>query len=104
MTAKPVKYVKWLTIKFLYTKFEQNRPINRSELANYWFLLFLVTAAILDIGRKHRTQFLLIIQQGSLPPNLVQIGSVVSEEKIKVYARTHGRTPCHAISSHGFAR
>jgi hypothetical protein len=44
--------------------------------------LFLVMAAILDTGRHWRTQFWKGITQGSFQQSLVEIGSVVSEEKI----------------------
>jgi hypothetical protein len=44
--------------------------------------LFLVMAAILDTGRRWRTQFWKGTTQGSFQQSLVEIGSVVSEEKI----------------------
>jgi hypothetical protein len=45
-------------------------------------LSFLVMAAILDTGRCWRTQFWKGTTQGSFQQSLVEIGSVVSEEKI----------------------
>jgi hypothetical protein len=45
-------------------------------------VLFLVMAAILDTGRRWRTQFWKGTTQGSFLQSLVEIGSVVSEEKI----------------------
>jgi hypothetical protein len=39
-------------------------------------------AAILDTGRRWRTQFWKGTTQGSFQQSLVEIGSVVSEEKI----------------------
>jgi hypothetical protein len=45
-------------------------------------LLFLVMVAILDTGRCWRTQFWKGTTQESFQQSLVEIGSVVSEEKI----------------------
>jgi hypothetical protein len=44
--------------------------------------LFFVMAAILDTGRHWQTQFWKGTTQGSLQQSLVEIGTVVSEEKI----------------------
>ena len=44
--------------------------------------LFLVMAAILDTGRRWQTQFWKGTTQGSFQQSLVEIGSVLSEEKI----------------------
>jgi hypothetical protein len=44
--------------------------------------LFLVIVAILDTGRSLRTQFWKGTTQGSFQQSLMEIGSVVSEEKI----------------------
>ena len=46
-TKKPVIYVKWLPVSYLYTKFEQNRTKNKRARAILRIVLFLVTAAIL---------------------------------------------------------
>jgi hypothetical protein len=48
----------------------------------YLKFLFLVMVAILDTGRRWRTQFWKGTTQGSFQQSLVEIGSVVSEEKI----------------------
>ena len=63
-----------------------------SNLGTFWLkieqfwsfeeILFLVTAAILNGGRGCRTQFWKGTSQGSFQQSLVEIGSVVSEEKI----------------------
>ena len=63
-----------------------------SNLGTFWLkkssyghlkkFLFLVMAAILDTGRRWRTQFWKGTTQGSFQQSLVEIGSVVSEEKI----------------------
>jgi hypothetical protein len=46
--------------------------------------IFLVMVAILDTGRHWRAQFWKGTTQGSFQQSLVEIGSVVSEEKMKV--------------------
>ena len=92
-----VTYVKWLYI-FLYTKFGLDRSINKFVSAIYLFCLFIVTSAILDVGSGCHEQTLVYSTKGPSTPNLLPIGPVVSEEKINVYARTHGRT----ISSAGY--
>ena len=63
-----------------------------SNLGTFWlkieqFWLFeeisiFVMAAILDTGRRRRTQYSKGTTQGSFQQSLVEIGSVVSEEKI----------------------
>ena len=63
-----------------------------SNLGTFWLkieqfwpfeeFLFLVMAAILDTGRRWLTQFWKGTTQGSFQQSLVEIGSVLSEEKI----------------------
>jgi hypothetical protein len=48
--------------------------------------IFLVMAAILDTGRRWRTQLWKGTTQGSFQQILVEIGSVVSEEKIFLFS------------------
>ena len=55
---------------------------NESTMAIYAFLLFIVMAAILDVGRGRLVQTLVYPSLGPSTPNLVLIGPVVSEEKI----------------------
>ena len=57
-------------------------------------------AAILVAGLKYRTQFWKGTTQGSFQQNLVEIGPVVSEEKIKMW-NVDGRTKNDGNSSHG---
>ena len=62
-----------------------------SNLGTFWLkieqfwpledILILVMAAILDTGRRWRTQIWKGTTQGSFQQSLVEIGSVVSEEK-----------------------
>jgi hypothetical protein len=63
-----------------------------SNLGTFWLKIeqflaiwrnfyFLVMAAILDTGRRWRTQVWKGTTQGSFQQSLVEIGSVVSEEK-----------------------
>ena len=80
--GKTVTYVKWPMVYFLCFKFELILSLNKLKLAIYSFLLFIVTAAILDDGRDHRTQILLSTTEGTSTPNLVQISLVVLSEKI----------------------
>jgi hypothetical protein len=47
-----------------------------------WNFYFFLMAAILDTGRRWRTQFWKGTTLGSIQQSLVEIGSVVSEEKI----------------------
>ena len=63
-----------------------------SNLGTFWLIIeqfwpfeeisILVMTAILDTGRRWRTQFWKGTTQGSFQQSLVEIGSVVSEEKI----------------------
>ena len=101
-SEKPITYVKWLYIYFLYTKFELDQSIKKLVSAIYLFCLFIVMAAILDVGSGCHEQILIYSTKGPSTPNLLPIGPVVSEEKINVYARTDARTLRHAISSAGY--
>ena len=56
--------------------------LKQSSFGHLKKVLFLVMAAIFDIGRRWRTQFWKGSTQGSFQQSLVEIGAVVSEEKI----------------------
>jgi hypothetical protein len=66
---------------------------------------FLVMAAILDTGRRWRTQFWKGTTQGSSQQSLVEIGSVVSEEKIfflissPLFSNLHNRSKSAKVQS-----
>ena len=56
--------------------------LKQSSFGHLKKVLFLVMAAIFDIGRRWRTPFWKGSTQGSFQQSLVEIGAVVSEEKI----------------------
>jgi hypothetical protein len=60
----------------------QSQPNFAEMILHLKKFLFLVMVAILDTGRHWRTQFWKGTTQGSFQQSLVEIGSVVSEEKI----------------------
>ena len=67
---------------FLLSKWFQTRRFLWEFPIGFYVKLSLAVAAILVGGMKSRTQFWKGVTQGSFQQNLVEIGSVVSEEKI----------------------
>ncbi|WP_435329599.1 hypothetical protein, partial [Klebsiella pneumoniae] len=55
-------------------------------------LLSIVIAAIFDKMLECQVYFLLVTTQGPSKQNLIQMGTVVSEEKIKVYGQMDRQT------------
>jgi hypothetical protein len=73
--TKNRNFFKWP--KLLYFK-----PESAQSFGHLKKFLYLVMAAILDTGRHWRSQFSKGTTQGSFQQSLVEIGSVISEEKI----------------------
>ena len=94
-TEKPVTYVQSPKIFFLCIKFEENWSINNPVMAIYWFLLFIVTAAILDSDFNK----LQLDSSKDLPQQIwLQLAQWFWRRRSKF---TDARTLYHAISSHG---
>ena len=78
--------------------------LKQSSFGHLKKVLFLVMAAIFDIGRRWRTQFWKGSTQGSFQQSLVEIGSVVSEEKIcfkiiPLFSNLHNRSKSVKVQS-----